>query len=96
MDMGPAAATWKSHNMLINSPLARFPRVSAKGNIQPIANRALRRCLRSGIECRIEFEALGEVRRSGGFDDEAIANIERRLRRSLDRRPGRTNGRSEP
>ena len=67
-----------------------------RGQIQPIANRALRRCLRAGIECHIEIKALGEVRCSGGFDDEAIASIERRLRSSLDRSLGRTKGRSEP
>jgi hypothetical protein len=71
-------------------------RAAWREQIQPIANRALRRCLRASIECRIEFEPLGEVRCSGGFDDEAIASIERRLRSSLDRSLGRTNGRSEP
>jgi len=71
-------------------------RAAWREKIQPLANRALRRCLRAGIECSIEFEALGEVRCSGGFNDEAIASIERRLRSSLDRSLGRTNGRSEP
>jgi hypothetical protein len=67
-------------------------RAAWREQIQPIANRALRLCLRAGIE----FEAFGEVRCSGGFDDEAIASIERRLRSSLDRSLGRMNGRSEP
>jgi hypothetical protein len=67
-----------------------------RGQIRPIANRVLRRCFRAGVECRVEFEALGKVGTSGGFDDEALVRIERRLRNSLDRRLGRKKESSAP
>jgi hypothetical protein len=63
--------------------------------IAPIANRALLRCRRAGIECRIEFPTLGKIGSSGHLDNLAIARIEGRLSKSLDRSLGRKKWRSQ-